>query len=98
MYDISCLYDKPEFDTIQKDAYNDWDTYGFSNPLDPGFTQLLKDHIGITADGAYYFVQQNGTLVPVWDLTSNGPYAGNPSSVPSQVSVWKCGPWIPLGV
>ncbi len=81
MYDISCLYGKPEFSTIQKDAYNDWDSYWSFNPFEAEFTKLLKDYYSITADGAYYFVQQNGVLVPVWDLTSNGPYAGNPNAI-----------------
>jgi hypothetical protein len=41
----------------------------------------MEDHYGITIDGSYYFVNQNGALVPVWDLSSSGPYAGNPNAV-----------------
>jgi hypothetical protein len=81
MYDISCLYGTPELSTIQYDAFNDWNDYWSSDPFEPGFSQLLKSHYGITVDGKYYFVKENGSLIPVWDLTSTGPYAGNPDAI-----------------
>jgi hypothetical protein len=81
MFDISCLYGKPEFSTIQKDGFYDWAAYPTFDPLEPGPVQDMKDHYGITEDGGYYFVVQNGALVPVWDLRSNGPYAGNPNAI-----------------
>ena len=81
MFDISCLYGTPEFSTIQHDSFNDWDAFSSLNPLEPGLVQEMKDHYGITVDGEYYFVAQNGTLVPVWDLRSTGPYAGNPNAI-----------------
>ena len=81
MFDISCLYGTPEFSTISNDAFYDWDAFPSFNPLEPGLVQEMKDHYGITVDGEYYFVQQNGTLVPVWDLRSTGPYAGNPNAI-----------------
>jgi Protein of unknown function (DUF3455) len=81
MYDISCLYGKSEFSTIHKDAYNYWKSYWSSDPFESGYSQLLEHNYGITIDGAYYFVEQNGSLVPVWDLTSSGPYAGNPNAI-----------------
>ncbi len=84
MYDISCLYGKPEFSTIQKDAYYDWDAYWSFDPFESGFVQVLNDHYGIIEDGKYYFVEENGTLVPVWDLTSVGPYAGPDAIVYAQ--------------
>ncbi len=81
MYDISCLYGTPGFSTIQKDAFYDWDAYWSFNPFESEFALVLKDNYGITVDGGYYFTYENGTLVPVWDLTSTGPYAGNPDAI-----------------
>ena len=45
--------------------------------LEPGLVQEMEDLHGITEDGAYYFVEQNGTLVLAWGFRSNGPYPGN---------------------
>jgi len=81
MFDISCLYGTPEFSTIQRDVFCDWDACPSFDPLEPGLVQEMEDNFGITEDGAYYFVNQNGTLVPVWDLRSDGPYAGNPNAI-----------------
>jgi hypothetical protein len=81
MYDISCLYGTSEFSTIQKDAYNYWNPYWSSDPFEPGYSQLLKSHYDIAPYGEYYFLEQNGSLVPVWDLRSTGPYAGNPDAI-----------------
>jgi hypothetical protein len=37
---------------------------------------LIKDQFKIHVKGQHYFVSQNGTLVPVWDLRSScGPNA-----------------------
>ena len=38
--------------------------------------QLLKKH-NIKVEGQHYFVNQSGTLVPVWDLRSSG----NPNAI-----------------
>jgi Protein of unknown function (DUF3455) len=81
MFDISCLYGTPEFSTIQSDAFYDWDACPSFDPLEPGLVQEMNDHYGITVDGEYYFVEQNGALVPVWDLRSTGPFAGNPNAI-----------------
>ena len=81
MYDISCLYGTPELSTIQYDAFDDWNNYWSYDPFEAGFSQLLKSHYGVTVDGKYYFVNENGSLIPVWDLTTSGPYAGNPDAI-----------------
>jgi len=81
LFDMSCLYGTPEFSTIQKDAFYDWEARPSFDPLKPGLVKEIKDHYGITIDGDYYFVEQNGALVPVWDLRSSGPYAGNPNAI-----------------
>ena len=35
------------------------------NPLEPGLVQEMKDQYYIAIEGEYYFVEQNGTPVPV---------------------------------
>lgn len=81
MYDISCLYGTSEFSTIQSDSYNYWNSYWSFDPFDPGYSQELKYHYDIAPFGEYYFVEQNGSLIPVWDLTHTEPYAGNPDAI-----------------
>ena len=78
---MSCLYGKSEFSSIQNDAYNYWKSYSSSDPFETGYSQLLKSHYDISPYGSYYFVEQNGSLIPVWDLTSTWPYAGNPNAI-----------------
>ncbi|KAF8502742.1 hypothetical protein F5888DRAFT_1116091 [Russula emetica] len=80
LFEISCLYGKPEFSTIQNIAFNDWAASPITNPLDPGLVQQVNQY-NISVEGQHYFVQQNGTLVPVWDLTSSGENAGNPNAI-----------------
>ena len=41
----------------------------------------MKDRHNINVEGQHYFVQQNGGLVPVWDLRSSGENAGNSNAI-----------------
>jgi hypothetical protein len=41
----------------------------------------MKDKHNINVEGQHYFVQQDGTLVPVWDLRSSGENAGNQNAI-----------------
>jgi hypothetical protein len=41
----------------------------------------VKNKYNIDVEGQHYFVEQNGALVPVWDLTSSGENAGNPNAI-----------------
>ena len=81
MFDISCHYGQPEFATIQTDAFNDWSADSGTNPFESGLFQLMKDNYNINVEGQYYFIQQNGTIVPVWDFTTSGENAGNPNAI-----------------
>jgi Protein of unknown function (DUF3455) len=81
LFEISCLFGRPEFSTIQNDAFNDWAASPITNPLDPWLVQLMKNKYNINVEGQYYFVEQNGGLVPVWDLRSSGENAGNPNAI-----------------
>ncbi|KAI0280950.1 hypothetical protein BGY98DRAFT_283929 [Russula aff. rugulosa BPL654] len=81
LFEISCLYGTPEFLTIQEVTFNDWAASSIINPLEPGLVQLMKDKYNLNVEGQYYFVEQEGTLVPVWDLRSSGENAGNPNAI-----------------
>ena len=81
MFEISCLYNRPEFWTIQYDAYNDWVASPSTNPLEPGLVQQMKDKHNINVQGQYYFVEQNGSLVPVWDFRSSGENRGRSNAI-----------------
>ena len=81
MFDMSCRIGTPAFSTIQNDAFNDWAAISSSDPWDPELVQVMEDQHGVTLAGEYYFVKQNGTLIPVWDATSTGPFAGNPDAI-----------------
>jgi hypothetical protein len=40
--------------------------------------QAVKSDFNLNVEGQHYFVQQNGTLVPVWDLRSS---TNNPNAI-----------------
>lgn len=42
---------------------------------------LLKENWNVEVLGDYYFVEQNGGLVPVFDFTSTGSTTGNPNAI-----------------
>jgi hypothetical protein len=81
MFEISCLFGRPEFSTIQTVTFNDWAASPITNPLEPGLVQLMKDKYNLNVEGQYYFVEQDDTLVPVWDFRSSGENAGNPNAI-----------------
>jgi hypothetical protein len=82
MYDISCLYGSPEFETIQDDAYDVWSACpGDMDPLNPVITQRIGDLFNVNVTGQHYFSMKNGNLEAVWDLTSSGPYKGNQDAI-----------------
>jgi hypothetical protein len=83
MFDISCLFttNTPEFATIQTDAFNIWSGCPGNNPLEAGIAQVMKNQFNLTVDGQHYFVQKDNSLSAVWDLTSSGPFAGNPNAI-----------------
>lgn len=81
MFDVSCLYGTQEFNTIQVDAFNIWNDCPETSPFGEGIAQAIQDSFGLYVDGQHYFVMQNNALVPVWDLTSSGSYAGNENAI-----------------
>ncbi|KAF8497839.1 hypothetical protein F5888DRAFT_259250 [Russula emetica] len=82
MFDISCLYGKPEFATIQDDAFKLWDSCPReTDPLSATMAQRIKAQFDLTVDGQHYFANKNGKLEAVWDLTSSGPFKGNQDAI-----------------
>ena len=81
LFEISCLYGTPEFPTIQDVAFNDWAASPITNPLEPGLVQEITSKYNIKVEGQHYFVKQDDSLVPVWDLRSSGENAGNPNAI-----------------
>jgi hypothetical protein len=76
MYDISGFYNTEQFYTLPNDAYNLWDSSYWSY-YDPSvYSQQMKSH-NVTVYGKFYSIQQNGVLIPVWELTSIGSDADN---------------------
>ena len=43
--------------------------------------QQAKSKYNLNVEGQHYFVEQNGALVPVWDLRSSGENTGNPNAI-----------------
>jgi len=83
LFDASCLYGKQEFLSIQEEVFDIWSGCPTQDPSDPGMAQLLKEHWNIDLIIDYYFVQLNGSLVPVFDATSepSSPAKGNPNAI-----------------
>ena len=75
MFDISGFYNTQQFSTFPNDAYNLWDSsYWLYDPS--VYSQEMESH-NVTVYGIFYSIQQNGVLVPVWNLTSIGSNASN---------------------
>jgi hypothetical protein len=81
LFDVSRLFGTSGFATIQNDAFNVWNACPEIDPLSAAMAQRIQDQFNLTVDGQHYFVSQNGTLEPVWDLTSSGPFTGNPGAI-----------------
>jgi hypothetical protein len=82
MFDISCLYGKPEFANIQNDAFKIWDSCTReTDPLSAAMAQRIQAQFNLTVDGQHYFANKNGALEAVWDLTSSGPFKGNQDAI-----------------
>src|SRR6267154_3814360 len=81
MFDVSCLFGTPKFSTIQNDAFNIWNGCPETDPLSAAMAQRMQAQFNLTVDGQHYFANQNGSLKAVWDLTSSGPFTGNPNAI-----------------
>lgn len=76
MYDISCFYNTQQFSTIPNDAYNYWSSsYWLYDP------SVYSQSHNVTVYGTFYSTQQNGVLIPVWNLTYIGSYADSSDTI-----------------
>jgi hypothetical protein len=75
MFDMSGFYGTPSFTTIQNALYNRWNSsYWNTDPLK--YSRSLQSH-NVSVYGTFYSTQQNGVLIPVWNLTSIGSDGNN---------------------
>ncbi|KAN0123063.1 hypothetical protein V8E52_003016 [Russula decolorans] len=78
MYDISGCYGTEQFYNISNDVYNYWNSsYDYDSSV---YAQELIS-LNVTIYGTFYSIQQNGVLIPVWNLTSIGSYANNLNAI-----------------
>jgi len=106
VFDISCLYGKPAFSTIQDDAYTAW--INAPPSLTPQkIISLLHSSSNPEILGQHYFATNplTGTgALPKWDFTSQGANKGNPDAfviaIPSGAMAAPTGPqdvpWLTL--
>lgn len=80
MFDISCLYGTKEFAKIQNDAFDIWKKCPNFDPSESNLINELCHKFKIPLLGYHYFINDNGTLRPKFDLTSTGPNKGNPDA------------------
>lgn len=77
MYDMSCAVNTPAYSTLPNDTFNDWAASPSFDPFDQAFAQQMKDRHNITQVGVYFFVIQNGSPAPMWDMRFGGPFGGD---------------------
>ena len=77
LFDISHLYGKPEFSTIQTDAYGIWSHCPNTDPSDHGLATQLHSKYGVASLGLHDFVTFNGSLSPKFDFSQT---TGNPNN------------------
>ena len=70
VYDISAYISTEESVTVSVEAYNNWNPSYWLYDLSVNVTEMIS--LNITIYGTFYSTQQNGALVPVWDLTYIG--------------------------
>jgi len=80
LFDISCLYGTKEFAKIQNDAFDIWKKCPKFDPSESNLINELRQKFKIPLLGYHYFINDNGTLRPKFDLTSTGPNKGNPDA------------------
>ncbi|KAI0262544.1 hypothetical protein BC834DRAFT_828732 [Gloeopeniophorella convolvens] len=81
LFDISCLFNTPEFDKIQVDAFNLWSKFPSNKPSTEELIALLRALGNFDVLGQHYFIANSaGALSPKFDFTSSGKTAGNPNA------------------
>lgn len=81
LFDSSCLYGTPVFDTAPETAYVAWDaTTGLVTPQDVITALALVPDPLVLGQHMYVPNPVGSGLSPKWDFTSSGGTAGNPDA------------------
>jgi hypothetical protein len=80
MFDASCLNGKPEFLTIENDAFNIWNQRP-NFPQDKEMADQFKQDFNMDPLGNHFFADLNGALSAVFDFRSTGRNKGNPAAI-----------------
>jgi len=81
LFDASCLYGSKEFLNIEIDVFDFWTNCPTESSSDSEMASLLKQHWNMDPLADYYFVEQDNSLVPVFDFRSTGQTTGNPNAI-----------------
>ena len=81
LFDASCLYETPEFLTLEIDVFDLWDECPGDDPKDSEVAQELEQKWNVEPLGDHYFVEKNSTLTPVFDFTSTGQNKGDSNAI-----------------
>lgn len=82
LFDISCL-STPEFNTIQEDAFNVWNSCPDTDPFGPATAQAMHSAFNVSVDCQHYFVKNStgSNLEAVWDCTTSGQFSGDSNAI-----------------
>ena len=80
LIDISCLYGTEDFAKSQDDIYNVWEKYYYDGLNTWQLIYQFLYELRLPVFGTHYFVDYADTILPKFDFTSVGPYAGNPDA------------------
>ncbi len=69
MFDVSCQVNNNQSLSIQNVAFTTWSNFGTTDPIGSDLQLKIQLDFQTPGVGQHYFVEQNGALVPVWDLT-----------------------------
>jgi hypothetical protein len=83
LFDISCLYNTPEFTNVSSDAFKAWSAAPASITTQDVISKLANGRVPVPQAvlGEHYFVvpSPGAAIAPKWDFTSH-KYAGNPDA------------------
>jgi Protein of unknown function (DUF3455) len=72
LYDISCIWETQEFESIQDEAFEIWSKYSGSDPFEESVRHDIEQTWHIEVIGQHHFIEENHTLFPEFNFTSAG--------------------------
>ncbi|KAH9956167.1 hypothetical protein BC827DRAFT_1233208 [Russula dissimulans] len=72
LYDISCIWETQEFESIQDEAFEIWSKYSGSDPFEESVRHDIERTWHIEVIGQHHFIEENHTLFPEFNFTSAG--------------------------